>query len=571
MATTSSPRGSLSGGNIKPRTSDNGDARARDASPPAPGLSTNLSQGDEENLGHALFLKALWTPSPPATPSNSPARSCSPLELPGPELSLGVPRVSQADLVAVTDSCSLTISPTHVSMALAPCPPLPWRREAGHGMGGKVTEGMAGGARAGEKAAVTTTASTRAGLHPTALANCASERQRPGGMETGSPDGVSSLSCSSSSSSASKYSSSTSFTTTSPKSSFSSFLSPTSSSCPFSSVSASATPSSAATVTTFAGSVARNADTRGGAGPAGSDEPAPCSPACAQHFARFAAELTQMKDQLFALSVQMEEQNTHITKLMEENRRYIRENGKLKSRTRGGVVNSASNYTDGFSSANNSAHDFNSSSTYSDGFSNAYSQEPNAGDLEDRLLALQLQNSELALCLEREKRMRREAETRLERDEGYIKRLEDSVQTLRGTRVVMDPITYRQVAEAYIAARRPPARRPHTHTGVPGSHLVCDGSAAEPNQRLSHPAMHTSSTTCESSYLYPSSSSSQEAVEGSPSLNGHSKKKGRAFPPQEHLSIGPATSVNGSMNPWDYQQLLESLEDLNGGSRGALS
>ncbi|XP_037782805.1 uncharacterized protein LOC119579179 isoform X2 [Penaeus monodon] len=287
----------------------------------------------------------------------------------------------------------------------------------------------------------------------------------------------------------------------------------------------------------------------------------------------------------------MEEQNSHITKLMEENRRYIRENGKLKSRTRGGVVNSASNYTDGFGSANNSANDFNSASTYSDGFSNAYSQQTNAGDLEDRLLALQLQNSELALCLEREKRMRREAETRLERDEGYIKRLEDSVQTLRGTRVVMDPITYRQVAEAYIAARRTPARRPHTHTGVPGSHLVCDGSAAETNQRLSHPAMHTNSTTCassssssslpystssylpdtESSYLYPSSASSQEAVEGSSSLKGHSKKKARAFPPQEHLSIGSSTSVNGSMNPWDYQQLLESLEDLNGGNRGALS
>lgn len=103
--------------------------------------------------------------------------------------------------------------------------------------------------------------------------------------------------------------------------------------------------------------------------------------------------------------------------------------------------------------------------------------------------------------------------------------------------------------------------------------------------------MHTNSTTCassssssslpystssylpdtESSYLYPSSASSQEAVEGSSSLKGHSKKKARAFPPQEHLSIGSSTSVNGSMNPWDYQQLLESLEDLNGGNRGALS
>lgn len=125
---------------------------------------------------------------------------------------------------------------------------------------------------------------------------------------------------------------------------------------------------------------------------------------------------------------QMEEQNSHITKLMEENRRYIRENGKLKSRTRGGVVNSASSYTDGFSSANNFSDDFSSASTYSDGFGGPCSQQTSAGDLEDRVLALQLQNSELALCLEREKRMRREAETRLERDEGYIRRLEDSVQ-----------------------------------------------------------------------------------------------------------------------------------------------
>lgn len=104
--------------------------------------------------------------------------------------------------------------------------------------------------------------------------------------------------------------------------------------------------------------------------------------------------------------------------------------------------------------------------------------------------------------------------------------------------------------------------------------------------------MHTSSTTCaspsssssldsastssylpdtESSYLYPSSAPSQEAVGGSPSLKAHSKKKGRAFPPQERLALGSDTGVNGSMNPWDYQQLLESLEDLDGGSRGALS
>lgn len=48
--------------------------------------------------------------------------------------------------------------------------------------------------------------------------------------------------------------------------------------------------------------------------------------------------------------------------------------------------------------------------------------------LEDQISYLQLKNNELNLSLEREKRRRREAEARLERDEGYIKRLEDSVQ-----------------------------------------------------------------------------------------------------------------------------------------------
>lgn len=41
----------------------------------------------------------------------------------------------------------------------------------------------------------------------------------------------------------------------------------------------------------------------------------------------------------------------------------------------------------------------------------------------------------------------------------------------------MDSGAYRQLAEAYIAARRPPARRPHSHLHASGSDLVCDSSS----------------------------------------------------------------------------------------------
>lgn len=113
----------------------------------------------------------------------------------------------------------------------------------------------------------------------------------------------------------------------------------------------------------------------------------------------------------------MEEQASHISKLMEENRRYIRENGKLKkNRPRESHVL----HTDG----------------YEDPSGRVYAQADNPLQLEDRVISLQLQNSELNLSLAREKRKRREAEARLERDESYIKRLEDSVQV--SNRFILD-------------------------------------------------------------------------------------------------------------------------------------
>ncbi|XP_069193374.1 mucin-5AC [Procambarus clarkii] len=282
-----------------------------------------------------------------------------------------------------------------------------------------------------------------------------------------------------------------------------------------------------------------------------------CSPVCAQNFAKLSKELGETKDQLFALSVQMEEQASHINKLMEENRRYIRENGKLK-KTWSGHIN-----------GNDSCDE------------RLYSGD-GATEIVDRVLALQLQNNELNVCLEREKRRRMEAEARLQRDGSYIKRLEDSVQTLRGTRVVMDPGTYRQVAEAYIAARRTPARRPHTHPGIPGSDLVCDSpqDSQLSSRRLSHPSPLQSSSCpssptngsspCSSPNFYSSQPSQVYPAEIPVQRNRNGKtKKERVHNPHD---LGCGLGVAGStMNPWDYQQLLESLEDLDGASRGALS
>ena len=122
----------------------------------------------------------------------------------------------------------------------------------------------------------------------------------------------------------------------------------------------------------------------------------------------------------------MAEQSSHINKLMEENRRYIRENGKLKkkSASRSGANLITPNTFDHFTSnTNNMTH----GSLRSDSGEYEQTDEVLTG-LQDRVMALQINNDELNVCLEREKRRRREAEARLQRDEGYIKRLEDSVQ-----------------------------------------------------------------------------------------------------------------------------------------------
>lgn len=265
----------------------------------------------------------------------------------------------------------------------------------------------------------------------------------------------------------------------------------------------------------------------------------------------------------------MEEQASHISKLREENRRYLKENGKLKARVRdNNAVNQES-----YNCYNNS--------------NEVYSDPETTSDLEDRIMSLQLRNSELNLCLEREKRKRKEAEAKMERDGGYIRRLEDSVQTLRHTRVVMDPSTYRQVAEAYIAARGTPARRPNTYSGsgcVPGSDLVCDSShdSVLGHQRRSHSIVYHSSSCPTSPNKYSSPPTSRrmypkletqeyhQMYPGEMSLGLSNKNKKDRSHHSHDLSRGLGVGVN-TMSPWDYQQLLKSLEDLDGASRGALS
>lgn len=125
----------------------------------------------------------------------------------------------------------------------------------------------------------------------------------------------------------------------------------------------------------------------------------------------------------------MAEQSSHISTLMEENRRYIRENGKLKkkSASRSGATLLSPRNFDHFGShgSDGSMRNVGGEFQQTDGM---------LTELQDRVMALQLHNDELNVCLEREKRRRREAEARVERDEGYIKRLEDNVQVRnRGT------------------------------------------------------------------------------------------------------------------------------------------
>ncbi|XP_018021600.1 uncharacterized protein LOC108677823 isoform X2 [Hyalella azteca] len=106
--------------------------------------------------------------------------------------------------------------------------------------------------------------------------------------------------------------------------------------------------------------------------------------------------------------------------------------------------------------------------------------EHTIADLRDTIMALQIQNNELTLCLQQERRRREEAENKVEREKGYIKRLEDTVQALRSTRLVIDPTMYRQIAESYIASRQTPVRRTcssSTHRSGRYEDLVCDSSS----------------------------------------------------------------------------------------------
>lgn len=107
------------------------------------------------------------------------------------------------------------------------------------------------------------------------------------------------------------------------------------------------------------------------------------------------------------------------------------------------------------------------------------SEAATIANLRETVLALQLQNTKLSLCLQQERSRREQAESLVDREKGYIKRLEDTIQTLKNTRLVIDPNMYRQIAESYIASRKAPVRRTCSSSQQHPGHyedLVCDSS-----------------------------------------------------------------------------------------------
>ncbi|KAF2355427.1 hypothetical protein FHG87_013818 [Trinorchestia longiramus] len=158
-------------------------------------------------------------------------------------------------------------------------------------------------------------------------------------------------------------------------------------------------------------------------------------------------------------------------------------------------------------------------------------------DLRDTIMALQLQNNELTMCLQQERRRREEAENKVEREKGYIKRLEDTIQALKSTRLVIDPSMYRQIAESYIASRQTPVRRTCS-SGLQRAgryeDLVCDSS---PEGSLpSSP---------------PNSSASQLLRNPNSSTDGHmeltSDRLGNA-PPPSSSSLSGSSGLQSQLN-----------------------
>lgn len=253
-----------------------------------------------------------------------------------------------------------------------------------------------------------------------------------------------------------------------------------------------------------------------------------CSIKCQQKYDKLSLQLVDAKEMMFNMSMQIEDQANQLQALMDENRLYGRGDTRL-----GGMPGTG---YPGYEQPRNGC--------------GTQRDEPRdaSGSLEEKMMALQLQNTELRLCFERERRKREEAEAKLSQEQGYIRRLEDNVKSLSSSRVVMDPSTYREVAEAYIAARRTPTRT-HNH----GRHyhhnsdLVCDH--AQPRKTVVK-----SSISCPTT---PSRSPVNQLV--SPSgyslAGGITREKS-----QERRRGSPPTHT---MDPWDYKQLLDSLEDIS--------
>jgi len=225
----------------------------------------------------------------------------------------------------------------------------------------------------------------------------------------------------------------------------------------------------------------------------------------------------------------IEEQASQLQALMDENRLYGR--GETSLGRMAGI--------DGYSGYGRSKG--------CDDSHHEEDRQDSTDSLEEKLMALELQNTELRLCFERERRKREEAEAKLLQEQGYIRRLEDNVKSLRGSRVVMDPGTYREVAEAYIAARRTPARSHHHGRHSHNSDLVCDHAVPR-------------KTVVKNSISCPTSPS-RSPVNHSVSPPAYTLAGGITREESPERRRGSPTTH--TMDPWDYKQLLDSLEDIS--------
>jgi len=192
--------------------------------------------------------------------------------------------------------------------------------------------------------------------------------------------------------------------------------------------------------------------------------------------------------------------------------------------TTDGFHNSTTNYSNTSSNHNNTHSDTDSSSSIGSHFelvndtdvdSSPYSSPSTSEsikDLREALFALKIQNAELTSSLTQEKKRcelkeislveerrklqeerktRQEYEKAYQKDQKYISRLEESIQELKKSRLVIDPKIYRQIAETYIASCKTPIRRTCSSGVFRGASysgdVVCDAhSSAQGSSEVSN-------------------------------------------------------------------------------------